>query len=293
MADPTPRRRPLARLAAPALAALLALVPATAALAQTPGAEVREEIAAPKGQSIWVLIITHIDFVTITIGILSVIALTLIIQGFVRFRRSAFMPDATVDTIRDLIEQKKFKELLQFTEEDDTFVSQAINSALRRAPNFPAMKEAMETSLGELTADQFRKIEYLNIIGNLGPLLGLLGTVLGMVAAFSAMQAAGGSANPADLAGGISTALAHTFLGLFLAVPCLAAFGVLRTLVDRLTVQGSLTAEELLMLIKPDNKASGGSPSSSGAAPRASTSSNSTSSSRRASPVPAPAPVAT
>src|ERR1044072_4391619 len=65
------------------------------------------------------------------------------------------------------------------------------------------------------------------------------------------MQAAGGSANPAELAGGISTALTHTFLGLFLAIPCLAAFGILRTMVDRLTVRGALTAEELLLMIKP------------------------------------------
>ena len=54
-----------------------------------------------------------------------------------------------------------------------------------------------------------------------------------------------------ELAGGISTALTHTFLGLFLAVPCLAAFGVLRTIVDRLTVRGALVAEELLLMIKP------------------------------------------
>jgi biopolymer transport protein ExbB len=113
------------------------------------------------------------------------------------------------------------------------------------------MKEAMETAVGEQTAEQFRKIEYLNIIGNLGPLLGLLGTVLGMITAFSDMKAAGGSADPSVLSGGISKALAHTFMGLFLAVPALAAFGVLRTLVDRLTIRAALGAEELLLLIRP------------------------------------------
>jgi biopolymer transport protein ExbB len=91
----------------------------------------------------------------------------------------------------------------------------------------------------------------LNIIGNLGPLLGLLGTVLGMIEAFQDLMAAGGDANPAKLAGGISTALCHTFLGLFLAVPCLAVFGIQRTMVDRLTTQGALISEELLLLIKP------------------------------------------
>ena len=102
-----------------------------------------------------------------------------------------------------------------------------------------------------LQADQFRKIEFLNIIGNLGPLLGLMGTVLGMIEAFQDLMAAGGDANPSKLAGGISTALCHTFLGLFLAVPCLAVFGILRTMVDRITIQAALVSEELLLLIKP------------------------------------------
>ncbi len=75
----------------------------------------------------------------------------------------------------------------------------------------------METAVGEQTADQFRKIEYLNIIGNLGPLLGLLGTVIGMIDAFLALNASGGNASPATLAFGISKALVHTMLGLLLA----------------------------------------------------------------------------
>jgi biopolymer transport protein ExbB len=161
------------------------------------------------------------------------------------------MPPTSSNTIRELIGQRRFRELIDFTETDPSFVSKALNPALKRAPHFQQMKEAMETSIGEQTAERFRSIEYLNIIGNLGPLLGLLGTVLGMIEAFSTMQAKGGATTPADLAGGVSIALTHTFLGLFLAIPCLAAFGILRTIVDRLTVRGALEAEELLLMIKP------------------------------------------
>ena len=64
-------------------------------------------------------------------------------------------------------------------------------------------------------------------------------------------HAAEGQANPADLAYGISKALTHTMLGLMLAIPCLAAFGVLRTMIDRLTVQGALEAEDILLMIRP------------------------------------------
>lgn len=205
----------------------------------------------PQRENLVSIVLHNVDFVFITIAVLSVIALSLIISSALRLRQSAFVPTATVNTIREMIEQRQFKELIDYTETDDSFVARSLNPALKRAPSFQAMKEAMETAVGEQTAEQFRKIEYLNIIGNLGPLLGLLGTVLGMIAAFQDLMAAGGDANPANLAGGISTALCHTFLGLFLAVPCLACFGIQRTLVDRLTTQAALISEELLLLIKP------------------------------------------
>lgn len=255
----------------------------SSALAQTDTAAA----PPPQGKGVFELILGHIDFVFITIGILSIAGLTLIIQGFIKTRRSVYMPEESIEAMKEMIAQKKFKELMEYTEADPSFVAQSLHPALKRAPSFSAMKEAMETSVGEQTAERFRNIEYLNIIGNLGPLLGLLGTVLGMIQAFSAMQAAAGSADPSVLAGGISTALTHTFLGLFLAVPCLAAFGVLRTMVDKLTVEAGLQAEELLLMIKPQEAKPAAAaaigaprPATAGAAPAP----------RKLAPSPAPAP---
>jgi len=223
--------------------------------------------AKPKG--LMSLILSHPDPVFFIILGLSIIGITLIIQGFIKNRTAVMIPESTNDHIRELIQQKKFKELIEFTESDPSFVSRALNPALKRAPSFSSMKEAMETSIGEQTAEQFRKIEYLNIIGNLGPLLGLLGTVLGMIQAFQAVAAKEGQANVGELSAGISTALCHTFLGLALAVPCLAAFGVLRTIVDRLTVRGALVAEEMLLMVKPQEpKPATGTPPRPGAMPQ-------------------------
>ena len=196
-------------------------------------------------------VLKNMDPVFFVILICSVAAVTLIVKGFMQARRSVMIPPASTQRIRELIAARQFRELEEFTATDSSLVSKAIYPALKRAPSFSAMKEAMETSLGEQTAEQFRKIEYLNIIGNLGPLLGLLGTVLGMIAAFAAVERAGGSAKVGELSGGISAALTHTFLGLVVAIPCLASFGVLRTMVDRLTVAGAMEAEELLLMIKP------------------------------------------
>ena len=137
------------------------------------------------------LIMGNMDFVFYTIVLLSITGMTLIIQGFIKNRASVFMPDVSTEQIREMINQRKFKELLEYTRDDPSFISKVLHPALNRAPAFNAMKEAMETAIGEQTAERFRSIEYLNIIGNLGPLLGLMGTVLGMIAAFSEMMAAG------------------------------------------------------------------------------------------------------
>lgn len=238
-------------LALVATALLLLADSGFAADAAAPAAAEGDAPAKPVKINPFSLVLNHIDFVFIIIALCSVIGVTLIIQGFIKARSSVMMPESSTNHIRELIQARQFKELIEYTETDPSFVSKALNPALKRAPSFAAMKEAMETSIGEQTAEQFRRIEYLNILGNLGPLLGLLGTVIGMIDSFGQMQAAKGTADPSVLAGGISMALTHTMLGLLLALPCLTAFGILRTMVDRLTVQGALIAEELLLMVKP------------------------------------------
>lgn len=253
-----------------ALLGVILFMGGKAAMAQQPAAG---GAAAPEPPKVGILDtfgllmqeLRHGDFVLITVIILSIAGVTFIIQGFMKARASVMFPEASTNHIRELIANRQFKELIEFTETDPSFVSKALNPALKRAPSFAAMKEAMETAIGEQTAEHFRKIEYLNVIGNLGPLLGLLGTVIGMIISFESMQRQGGQANPAVLAGGISKALAHTMAGLVLALPCLACFGVLRTMIDRLTVQGALLAEELLLMVKPPAEAK---PGAAAAAPR-------------------------
>ena len=237
--------------ATPAVPAAAPVAPATPSAAPSSTTPLVPTSEAHPAAGLLQLVLGHLDPIFWTIAALSVAGLTFIIQGFIKNRTSVLMPEATVNTIREMISQRRFRELIDFTESDPSFVSKALNPALKRAPSFASMKEAMETAIGEQTAEHFRSIEYLNIIGNLGPLLGLMGTVVGMVYAFQEVSNAGGQTDVAKLTFGIAVALCHTFLGLLLAIPCLAAFGVLRTMVDRLTIRAALLSEELLLMIKP------------------------------------------
>jgi biopolymer transport protein ExbB len=263
---------------------IVLLTSAAGSLAQVGGAPPAAPAGAPAvqpaapaaGTKPGVLSIIPMDPVTLTVALLSIAGVTLIVQAFLKTRSAVYMPPATVEQMRQFIAQRQYRELLELTATDPSFIARVLHPALKRAPSITAMKESLETSVSEQTADAFRRIEYLNIIGNLGPLLGLLGTVLGMIQAFLEVKTAGGQANVGTLSGGIATALAHTLLGLMLAVPCLACFGILRTMIDRLTVKSALLADDLLIgIIGDDGKgtlAMGGGPAapatSPGIAPR-------------------------
>jgi biopolymer transport protein ExbB len=244
---------------------VIAFVVRTAA-AQDADADAAAAGADGLASNAWVLPIQSIlafEPISVIIALCSIVAVTLIIQSILRLRRSVLLPDDSNDEIDRLIREKKFRELVDYTAEDDSFVSRSLHPALQKAPSMTEMKESLETSVGDETAEEFRRLEYINILANAGPLLGLLGTVIGIMDAFLAMQRAGGAADVGALAGGISTALGTTMLGLLLAIPCLVAYGILRGQADRLTSEGSLAAEEFLGLIKAEGKGSSSSSSSS------------------------------
>jgi biopolymer transport protein ExbB len=193
------------------------------------------------------------DFLVLGLLALSSIAgIAFAIDAIIHIRESKIAPAKTSAHLRALIDNRQYQDLLDFTATDRTFVSQALHAAIKRAHlKYAVMHEALETSIGDQTSQWFRRIEPMNVIGNIGPLLGLLGTVLGMIMAFYALMQEGGATPAAKLAGGIGTALWHTFFGLLVAIPCLVIYGFYRTKVDRITTHAAGVAEELLESLRP------------------------------------------
>ncbi|HEY1629451.1 MAG TPA: hypothetical protein VGF52_06310, partial [Tepidisphaeraceae bacterium] len=128
---------------------LAALLIAAGALAGTAYAQssAAPAVPTPPRVGLFSIIMANVDIISITIGILSVIGVTLIIQGFIKNRAAVFMPPQTTQQIRQMISQRRFQELIDFTENDPSFLSKTLNPALKRAPSFSSMKEAMETAI--------------------------------------------------------------------------------------------------------------------------------------------------
>jgi biopolymer transport protein ExbB len=192
----------------------------------------------------------------------SVAAIALVIEHFLTVRRSGVSPQPQIDRAREQIEQRKFRECLNGLQSSHSFFAQIMTASLVHARHgFDAMHAAALEKSGELSGRMFRKVEYLNILGNLGPLLGLLGTVWGMIIAFGDLGSSGGAAGSGagELARGISLALVNTLLGLALAIIGLGFFGVARNRVDSLTTHATVEALDLLEYFRPSARRGGGS----------------------------------
>lgn len=90
--------------------------------------------------------------------------------------------------------------------------------------------ETLELKLGEAIIKErpaiHRGLPLVKIISMVAPLMGLLGTVTGMIIVFQAITIYG-AGDPKAMAGGISSALVTTVLGLIVAIPMMLAHAML------------------------------------------------------------------
>ncbi len=190
--------------------------------------------------------------VTWLLLLMSMCGIGLIVHLSIANRRPSVLPDALAEKIRANIKRKKFQQAIDAAAKDDSYLGRILVAAFHEAKfGFPAMMRALEQTADELATKRLRRIELLNVLGQVSPMVGLFGTVYGMILAFGAIVAAGGSADPVALAGGIGTALTTTFWGLVVAIPALSGYAIIRNKIDELTVEATIEAEEILNSFRP------------------------------------------
>ncbi len=136
--------------------------------------------------------------------------------------------------------------------QSDSLIRNVLRSgleALRRGERDP--KAIEEDMLAQLAAERSRydaRVAWLTTISNIAPLVGLLGTIIGIVGAFYGLGQAGttqSAGNPAVMTS-IAEALASTAIGIFVAVPGVVTYTLLRAhLAVRLRQAESLMREVL------------------------------------------------
>ncbi len=247
------------------LAAMVGMMTVAPAIAQT---DVVVDASAAASDDVT---IKYFDFFVVKGGYiafgliaLSIVTIALAIDYGASIRRATIVSPESARAAKKLIEQKKYVDAIKYTSEDPSMMGCVLNAALLESRNgYSAMERAMEESLDDRSARLFRKIEYVSIIGNVSPMIGLLGTVMGMILLFAEIHAKDAFPGARDVADRISIALITTFWGLAVAIPALSIYAIFRNRIDVLTAECAIAAEQIIGVFKPSDTQSSTAPAAS------------------------------
>lgn len=183
--------------------------------------------------------------------LLSIISLALIINYMITIRRSKILPPKDIAIIKELVNNRDLEKMDALDSRTTSFLTKVTIAGLRESQmGYQAMTKAMEDTGEALASGIARKIEHLNVIGNISPMMGLLGTVIGMLRCFNEIAHIADVIEPKQLAGGIFEALITTCMGLIVAIPSLYGYAVFKNRIDEYTGEAALAAEHLISPFK-------------------------------------------
>jgi len=183
---------------------------------------------------------------------LSVVTVAIIVKHFISIRRAKLIPAALAEQVKALLARRDHGQVMELVGRDESMFAKMLHAALSRSSRgYGAMERAMEEAGEHEATCLLRRVEWLNLIGNVGPMGGLLGTVWGMILAFFTIVQTGGIPHPGELAGAIGTALVTTLEGLMIAIPALAVYAVMRNRIDLLSGEAMVLCQDLISSAQP------------------------------------------
>ena len=182
---------------------------------------------------------------------LSLTAAYLVFDHVMTIRRSELMPPGLDEKVRQALVAGNVPDAEQVCRQSPSLLSFVLLHGIAEIDGgWAAVEKALEDAIAEQSARLFRRIEYLSVIGNIAPMVGLLGTVVGMIFAFQQVASTQGSAGAGELAEGIYQALVTTVGGLIVAIPALGAFAIFRNRVDQMVAEAAYMAQHVFSPLK-------------------------------------------
>jgi biopolymer transport protein ExbB len=159
--------------------------------------------------------------VMIFILILMTLAMMIVGERFWSLRDKDVIPSDLKDQVIKWSKSKHLDEKHIRKLEQNSPLGYVMSSALknRELPR-EAIVETVEDAGRHAIHTMEKPLNWLSVIAEVSPLLGLLGTVIGMIKVFAAINA-NGVGDAAHLASGISQALITTAAGLVVAIPAM------------------------------------------------------------------------
>ncbi len=154
----------------------------------------------------------------------AALAMGLIIERFLFYRKANLKPDQFLEEINQRIENGSMEDVISLCNDKDMVISRILLKGLNlRKLGLDHVEKGISAAGSIEVASLEKGLSVLSAIGNIAPLIGFLGTVSGMISAFQSIAAAD-QVSARLVAGGIYEALITTEAGLIVAIPVLAFY---------------------------------------------------------------------
>jgi biopolymer transport protein ExbB len=184
---------------------------------------------------------------TIVFLSLSFTMVALFVMNFLSARRDNICPAHLIEGFEGHLNEKRYQEAYELAKGDDSFLGQVLSAGLAKlSAGYAQAIEAMQEVGEEENMKLDHRLSYMALIGTISPMVGLFGTVDGMIRSFSVIATSPTTPKPSELAAGISTALFTTLIGLFIAIPAIAVYNILRNRIARLVLEVGILSEGLM-----------------------------------------------
>ncbi|HEY8495965.1 MAG TPA: MotA/TolQ/ExbB proton channel family protein [Limnochordales bacterium] len=152
-----------------------------------------------------------------------------------------------MDEVKLALSQGKLLEAVQIAKRSRSQVAALVATGVAYSDR---PREELKELLDEVGRDEVYKMErrlvILDLVATVSPLLGLLGTVTGIIRTFNVIGSLQGLGSPQDLSLGIAEALITTAAGLIIAIPTVAVYQWIGSIIDRRVAEMNRRSAELL-----------------------------------------------
>lgn len=173
------------------------------------------------------------------------IAVYLMVDCYILIQEKRIMPPALVSNVTQAMGEGDVVKALQHCEDDPGPLANILTAGFSHVEEgFDVIQEAIRTAADLEAEKMMQRINWISVMSNVSPMLGLLGTVQGMIAAFGVIST--GNVDVGYLAMAIGQALYTTAVGLVISVPAVSGFFFFRNMANKIVLKMEALTMELI-----------------------------------------------
>ncbi len=171
-------------------------------------------------------------YIMIILAILSIAALTIIIEKFLSLKKNKKEKEDFLLEFDKVIQEKDLNRATQLCEAIDSIPISRVYAGVLSNIKSDNVEQTISSGVQREILTMEKGLGSLSTIAAVGPLFGFMGTVLGMIKVFMKIQQTAGGVDISLLAGGIWEALITTVAGLVVGIVALSFYNLLLDKLD-------------------------------------------------------------